>query len=191
MNMGVSLHMCVSWRTFEQWQLCVALDLFSVYFTLGLWVKIKMTHFFCLVATPHVFSNVLDTLDGLFDLRWHDRKGHHRVDALWTQLARHLPQIWCFWGLLPMLARARAFLSSAALHGREFTVSKLQTIERTSSDLLWITSRVSTFCFRTKSTFLFDNYIKKLLVSQQFIFKQVISRTDLSLCSVFGIKTSF
>lgn len=76
-----------------------------------------MTHLFGLVATSHVLSYVLDALDGLFDLRRHHRKSHHCVDALWTQLTCHLPHVWCFWGLLPMLAGARAFLPSATLQG--------------------------------------------------------------------------
>lgn len=102
--------------------------------------KTRMTHLFGLVATPHVLSDVLDTLDGLFDLRWDHRKGHYRVDALWTQLTCYLPHIWCFWGLLPMLAGARAFLPSTALHRRELTVPELQTVEGASSDLLGITT---------------------------------------------------
>lgn len=106
----------------------------------------RMTHLFGLVATPHVLGDVLDALDGLFDLRWHHRKGHHCVDALWTQLTRNLPHIWRFWALLPMLAGARAFLPSAALHGRELTVPKLQTVEGASSNLLGITTGVSHQC---------------------------------------------
>lgn len=102
---------------------------------------IRMTHLFGLVATPHVLSDVLDTFYGLFDLRWHHREGDHCVDALWSQLTRHLPQIWRIWGLLPVLAGAGAFLSCAALHGRELTVPKLKTVKGTSSDLLGITAR--------------------------------------------------
>lgn len=101
-----------------------------------------MTHLLGLVAAPHVLSDVLDALNGLFDLRGHHRKGHHCVDALWTQLTRHLPHVWCFWGLLAMLAGAGAFLPGAALHGRELTVPKLETVEGASSDLLGIASRV-------------------------------------------------
>lgn len=105
-------------------------------------MKIRTAHFFGLVATPHVLSDILDTLDGLLDLRRHHRKGHHRVDALWTQLTCYLPHVWRFWGLIPMLAGARAFLPSAALHGRELTIPELETVEGASSDLLGITTRV-------------------------------------------------
>lgn len=98
----------------------------------------RMPHLFGLVAAPHVFSNVLDALDGLFNLRWHHRKGHDCVDALVTQLTCHLPGVWGFWGFLPMLARAGAFLSSAALHSWELAFTKLQTVKRSSSKLLGI-----------------------------------------------------
>lgn len=97
-----------------------------------------MTHLFGLVAAPHVFSNVLDALDGLFNLRRHHRKRHHCVDALGTQLSCHLPWVWGFWGLHPMLAGAGAFLPSAALDGRELTVPELQTVEGAPSGLLEI-----------------------------------------------------
>jgi len=93
------------------------------------------THFFGLVATPHVLRDVLDAVDRLFDLRWHHGEGHHGVDALRPQLTRYRPHVWCFRGLLPMLAGARAFLTRAAVHGRELTVPELQTVERASSDL--------------------------------------------------------
>lgn len=105
-------------------------------------VKIRVTHLLGFVTTSHVLSDVLDALDGLFDFRWHHRKGHYCVDALWTQLTRHLPHVRCFWALLPMLAGARTLLPSAALDGRELTVSELQTVEGASSDLLAITTRV-------------------------------------------------
>lgn len=41
----------------------------SLYFPLTFRVSIRKSHLFGLVATPHVFGDVLDALDGLFDLR--------------------------------------------------------------------------------------------------------------------------
>lgn len=62
---------------------------------------------------------------------------------------RHLRRVCCFWGLLPMLAGARAFLPSAALHGRELTVPKLQTVQGAPSNLLAITTTIQiTFYIR-------------------------------------------
>lgn len=122
-----------------------------------------MAHLFGLVATPHVLSDVLDALNGLFDFRWDHRKCHHRVDTLWTQLTCYFPHVWCFWGLLPILAGARAFLPSAALHRWELTVPELQTVEGASSHLLEITTRVQIkvcICFNSKSTFSRHNFIK-------------------------------
>lgn len=112
--------MCVSRRTFEQ----LLKFLYYIYFALSLhwrWegstVSFRVTHLFGLVATSHVLSDVLDALDGLFDLRRHHRKGHHRTDTLWTHLTGHFTHIRGFWGLSSMLAGARALLPSGALNG--------------------------------------------------------------------------
>lgn len=122
--------------------------MYSIWFILLLifykprWYKNDWAHLFGLVAASHVFSNVLDAFDGLFDFGWHHGKCHHCVDALGTQLTCHLPHLWCFWGFLLMLAGARTFLPSAALDGRELTVSELQTVQGAASDLLENTTRV-------------------------------------------------
>lgn len=66
----------------------------------------------------------------------------------WFQLrfrATNVSPFFCqdvFFGRFPMLAGARTLLPSAALDGRELTVSELQTVEGASSDLLAITTRV-------------------------------------------------